>query len=77
MNQPDGPSTTRCLAQQDTARRVADFHSLRYTFITTLAQSGVHKKVPWPATRSSHLRWIAIRTAAADRKSTRRLRCLN
>jgi len=32
------------MAPRDDAGRVADFHSLRHTFITNLANSGVHPK---------------------------------
>ncbi len=43
------------LTYVDDAGRYADFHSLRHTFLTNLARSGVHPKVAqcWPAIRRS------------------------
>ena len=38
---------------RDDAGRVADFHSLRHTFITNLARGGVHPKVAQALARHS------------------------
>ena len=43
------------LAYRDDADRVADFHALRHTFITNLANSGVHPKVAQLLARHSSI----------------------
>src|SRR5690606_24988054 len=64
------------LAEVDAAGDVVDFHSLRHTFITNLAASGVHPKVAQELARHStitltmdryaHAAWESM-TAALER----------
>jgi integrase len=43
------------LAYRDDAGRVADFHSLRHTFISNLAQAGVHPKLAQSVARHTDI----------------------
>jgi len=49
-NNPDG---TSIIPEVDDAGRVLDFHSLRHTFVTNLANAGVHPKVAQTLARHS------------------------
>ena len=48
---------------RDSAGRVADFHALRHTFISSLAASGVHPKTAQTLARHSDIRLTLDRYA--------------
>lgn len=43
------------IEQKDSAGRIADFHTLRHTFVTMLARSGVHPNVAQKLARHSSI----------------------
>ena len=70
--QPIPPTLAAGIPYRDSSERVADFHSLRHTYVTNLARGGVHPKVAMDLARHSDINLTMARyshTLVADRAS--------